>query len=137
MRIFKLVGGILALIGGVLFIIATLFYLQSSTTLTMSWFLYVGGGLWAIMGGTWAILAEIMEIKYSRIAGVFILSGGIVSLLFGLVYYLISDINFFPFSFFAYVLNFPEPLWIFGIPIESILLLISGLLILWMKDENM
>ena len=39
MRIFKLVGGILALIGGVLFIIATLFYLQFSTTLTMSWFL--------------------------------------------------------------------------------------------------
>ena len=39
MRIFKLVGGILALIGGVLFIIATLVYLQFSTTLTMSWFL--------------------------------------------------------------------------------------------------
>lgn len=136
MRIFRLVGGILALIGGVFFNIAIAYYVQFSTPLNMSWFLFVGAGLWAIIGGLWAFLSDIMEIKYSRPSGVFILVGGVLTLLLGLIYYLTSDFTFFPFSFFSYVLNLPEPLWIFGIPIESLLLLIGGLLISYIKDEN-
>jgi hypothetical protein len=136
MKILKLIGGILALIGGVFFTVAIIDYLQSSTTLYLSWFFYTGTGIWAIMGGIWAILADIIETQYIRASGLLILIAGVLAMLFGPIYYLTSDFAFYPYSFFVFVLNLPGPLWIFGIPIESIFLLTGGLLILWIKDGN-
>jgi hypothetical protein len=136
MRILKVVGGVLALIGGIFFIIASLFYLHSSEPLYISWFAYLGCGLLAIVGGIWAILGDIVEVNYSGGNSLLLLADGILTLLFGLTYYLTSDFTFVPISFFVNVLNLFEPLAIFGIPIESIFILTAGLLILWIKDEN-
>ncbi len=125
----NVVGGFLSLAAGIFIFIGALYYIEYVYLLhsIMGWLLHL---IFAIL----VILGAVLALKKSKLACWLVLSGAIFTISFALVYNFTLLPFFRPYSFFLVltdVLDLSTHLWVFGIPIEAILLLLSAIILLF------
>lgn len=125
MQITKVFACILSIFSGLFILIAVIHYfpyVQHSNTLP-GWILHCIAAISAILGA-------LLLFRKPRLGGCLILGAGSFTTIFAVIYnhILIFYPFFFPYSFFMQVLA--PPIWIFGMPIEAVLLLFVGIVVL-------
>ena len=124
-------GGLIAIAAGIFILIALIYVIPS-----LPYLFSINGWIIQLIVVIVAILGGFLALQNKRFSGWLPLGAGIFYIGLSLIYNYNLLPVFRPFSFFLIIIDMEPPLWIFGIPIEAILLLVGALIILFSKTGN-
>jgi hypothetical protein len=138
MSVGKIIGAILGVLGGSFILFYALYYAPIAFSPLLGSLAHISGWIWNLMVAVLAIVGAILGFISKKPSGPIILAAGIVSIIFGIIYWSTNYVllETWQYSYFTlWGLSWPERNLFLGISIEALIITLGGVICLISKSK--